>query len=61
LLFVAWDSVETQLQRAGDAPVFESSKRIKAHLARGGRPKMGQIFHLSNLCTGDFWVAFFAA
>jgi hypothetical protein len=52
---------ETQLQSADDAPVFESSKRIKAQLVMGLRPKMARIFRFSNLCTGDFYESLFAA
>ena len=43
------------------APVFESSKRVKAMPESGDRPRMQADFVFSNLCMGDFRSRFFAA
>ena len=44
-----------------DAPVFESSKRVKAMPESGDRPRMQADFVFSNLCMGDFRSRFFSA
>jgi hypothetical protein len=53
--------LETKLQSAQDAPVFESSKHVKAMPERVDRPRMLADFLFSNLCMGDFRSRFFAA